>query len=214
MQLFIEIVISGLLVGVLVSAPMGPIGMMCIQRTLNKGRWPAFFTGLGAALSDLVYALLTGLSLSFVTDFINAHHIILQILGSVIFIAYAYYLYRVRPSQTISAPNIPANTYWRDFVTGFLLTFSNPLIVFFILTLFARFNFLIPEYQAYHYVVGYLSILIGAVLWWFCVTTGVSKIRSRFTAATLVWINRVLAIILTFIAVYGIASGLIEYFTA
>lgn len=211
MESLADIVVSGLLVGILVSAPMGPIGMLCIQRTLNKGRWPAFFTGLGAALSDLTYALLTGLCLALVTDFINAHHIILQIIGSLIFIAYAYYLYRVRPSQTISAPNIPANTYWRDFVTGFLLTFSNPLIVFFILTLFARFNFLVPEYAAYHYVAGYTSILAGAILWWFCVTTCVSKIRSRFNARTLVWINRVLAVILTLIAIYGIISGVIEY---
>ena len=58
-------------IGVLISAPMGPIGMLVIQRTLSKGRWPAFFTGLGAALSDLVYCLLSGLCLSFITDFIN-----------------------------------------------------------------------------------------------------------------------------------------------
>ena len=50
-----SIVLTGLLIGVLISAPMGPIGVLCIQRTLNKGRWPAFFTGLGAALSDLIY---------------------------------------------------------------------------------------------------------------------------------------------------------------
>ena len=86
MELLPVILYRGLLIGILVSAPMGPIGMLCIQRTLNKGRWPAFFTGLGAALSDLFYSLLTGLSLSFVTDVIERNHIMLQILGSVIFI--------------------------------------------------------------------------------------------------------------------------------
>ncbi len=212
MELWAEITISGLLVGILVSAPMGPIGMLCIQRTLNKGRWPAFCTGLGAALSDLIYSMLTGLSLSFVTDFINAHHSVLQIIGSFIIIAYSFYLYRVKPQQALSAPNIPANTYWRDFVTGFLLTFSNPLIIFFIMTLFAQFNFLSPEFKGYHYIAGYIGLLIGAVLWWFCVTTGVDKVRSRFTAATIVKINRVLAVILTFIAVAGIAWGLIDCF--
>lgn len=211
MEMLPLIIIRGLLIGILVSAPMGPIGMLCIQRTLSKGRWPAFFTGLGAALSDVIYSLLTGLSLSFITDFITAHQIALQISGSVVFIAYALYLYRVRPTRTIAAPNIPANTYWKDFVTGFLLTFSNPLIVFFIITLFARFNFLVPEFMAYHYVVGYASIAVGAVVWWFFVTTAVSRVRSRFNTRSLILINRVLAIILILIAVYGIVTGINDY---
>ena len=212
MEMLPVIIFRGLIIGVLVSAPMGPIGMLCIQRTLSKGRWPAFFTGLGAALSDLIYSLLTGLSLSLVTDFISTHHIALQIIGSIIFIAYAIYLYRVRPTRTISAPNIPATTYWRDFVTGFLLTFSNPLIVFFIITLFARFNFMVPEYVHYQYIAGYISIFAGAIIWWFAVTTAVSKVRSRFNARSLVMINRVIAIILIVIAIVGISSGVNEYF--
>ncbi len=212
MELLPVILYRGLLIGILVSAPMGPIGMLCIQRTLNKGRWPAFFTGLGAALSDLFYSLLTGLSLSFVTDVIERNHIMLQILGSVIFIAYAIYLYRSNPARSLKPPVIQANTYWRDFATGFLLTFSNPLIVFFILTLFARFNFLVPEFMAYHYVVGYISIFAGAVLWWFLITYFVNKVRNHFNVRSLWLINRILAVILMLIAVYGIAAGIYEHF--
>ena len=70
---------------------MGPIGMLVIQRTLNKGRRPALFTGVGAALSDLTYSLLTGLGLSFITDFIIAKELLLQIIGSVVLIAFALY---------------------------------------------------------------------------------------------------------------------------
>ena len=55
MERLLEIIPCGLLIGILISAPMGPIGMLCIQRTLNKGQWPAFYTGIGAALSDIVY---------------------------------------------------------------------------------------------------------------------------------------------------------------
>lgn len=124
------IIYRGLLIGILVSAPMGPIGMLVIQRTLNKGRWPAFFTGLGAALSDLFYSLLTGLSLSFVTDFITANHVLLQIIGSVVFIAYGIYLFNSNPTRTLKTQLISANSWWKDFATGFLLTVSNPLIVF------------------------------------------------------------------------------------
>ena len=79
MESFVYIMFRGLAIGILISAPMGPIGMLCIQRTLNKGRWPAFFTGLGAAFSDLIYCLLTGLCMSFVTDFVDTNRLILQI---------------------------------------------------------------------------------------------------------------------------------------
>ena len=73
MNLALYTIIRGLAIGVLVSAPMGPIGILCIQRTLNKGRWSGFVTGLGAALSDLIYALLTGLGMSIVIDFMPRH---------------------------------------------------------------------------------------------------------------------------------------------
>ena len=87
MASFLYIVLRGMAIGLLISAPMGPIGMLCIQRTLNKGRWPAFFTGVGAALSDLIYCLLTGLCLSFITDFVETNQLLLQIIGSLVLAA-------------------------------------------------------------------------------------------------------------------------------
>ena len=128
----------GLLIGILVSAPMGPIGMLCIQRTLNRGRWPAFFTGVGAGLSDLIYCLLTGLGLSFVTDFIQSNQSVLQVIGSIVLIVYAAYLFGANPSRALQPSSMQTGSYWKDFGTGFLFTFSNPLILFFIIGLFAR----------------------------------------------------------------------------
>ena len=56
---YIEMIIKGLLIGIIASAPMGPVGILCIQRTLNKGRWEGFATGAGASLSDIIYAIIT-----------------------------------------------------------------------------------------------------------------------------------------------------------
>ena len=81
MELVLYIILRGFAIGVLVSAPMGPIGVLCIQRTMNKGRWAGFYTGLGAAISDLMYSLLAGLGLSIVIDFIEANQNPLQISG-------------------------------------------------------------------------------------------------------------------------------------
>lgn len=71
---------KGIVIGVLVSAPMGPIGMLCIQRTLNKGRWHGFVTGLGAALSDVIYAALTCLGMGVVVNFVEANQAPLQLI--------------------------------------------------------------------------------------------------------------------------------------
>lgn len=205
---FLYIIIRGLAIGILISAPMGPIGMLCIQRTLNKGRWPAFYTGVGAALSDLCYCLLAGLGLSFVTDFIESHQLLLQILGSFVLAGFGIYLFRKNPARSLKTPTENANSTWMDFVSGFLFTFSNPLILFFIIGLFARFNFLQPEFNTYHYIAGYTSIIIGALLWWFLITFGVNKVRRHFNVRSLWLINRTIASILIVMAVVGCVIGI------
>lgn len=203
----------GVLIGLLVSAPMGPIGMLVIQRTLSRGRWPAFFTGLGAGLSDLIYCLLTGLGLSFVTDFIETHQSLLQIIGSVVLAVYAGYLFVSNPSRALAPGAVKAApTWWKDFGTGFLFTFSNPLILFLIIGLFARFSFLAPEFEAYHYVAGYVSILAGAVLWWFVVTWFVNKVRAHFNLRSMWLLNRIIAIIILVMGAVGIVTALRDIF--
>ncbi|MGM9861706.1 MAG: LysE family translocator, partial [Muribaculaceae bacterium] len=148
------ILYRGIIIGVLISAPMGPIGMLVIQRTLSKGRWPAFFTGIGAAVSDLVYCMLTGFGLSFITDFIESQQVMLQIVGGAVLALFGLYLFRKNPTRALKTAQVQSNNYWSDVVAGFFLTFSNPLILFVIIGLFARFRFILPDYQIHHYIVG------------------------------------------------------------
>ena len=207
MDLTLYTIIRGLAIGILVSAPMGPIGILCIQRTLNKGRWSGFVTGLGAALSDLIYALLTGLGMSIVIDFIEANQNILQIL-----VGFGLYLYRQNPAKNIRKANSSINTFTQDFITAFLLTFSNPLILFLYIGLFARFNFFLPESQLGHHVVGYLSILLGAVSWWFLITYVINKVRARFNVRSIWLINRGIGIIIIIMSIVGFVWGIKDYF--
>lgn len=205
------IIMRGLLIGILISAPMGPIGMLCIQRTLSKGRWPAFFTGVGAAFSDIFYCLLTGLGLSFITDFITSHQLILQITGSLVIIIYGIYLLKNNPTRDLKPPTEKNNNLFKNIGSGFLLTLSNPLILFFIISLFARFNFLSNEYQFYHYIIGFISIFAGALLWWYFITFSVNKVRSHFNMRSLWLLNRIVATILIIMAVVGFFIGLKDY---
>lgn len=212
MQLYIDILISGLIIGILVSAPMGPIGMLCIQRTLNKGRWSGFFTGIGAGLSDLCYCLLTGLCLSMVQTFIERNAIIIQIFGSIVLIAFASWLFNRNPAAALRKPKRSRSSFGTDVATGFLFTASNPLILFFIIGLFGRFNFLLPEYERSHFVAGYLAILLGALLWWYVITYFVNKVRAHFNVRSMWLINRIIGSIILLMALYGIYGAVKDYY--
>lgn len=208
----LTIALHGLLIGILISAPMGPIGVLVIQRTLNKGRMPALYTGIGAALSDMIYCLLTGLGLSFVQDFVSRNQAVLQIIGSLFIMGYALFLIRKNPSRRLRAPAVQPSGYWRDFATGFIFTFSNPLILFFIIGLFARFQFLDSHYHALEYVVGYVCIAAGALGWWTTVTYFVNKVRAHFNIRSMWLINRVIGVIIMIMAVAGLWLGINSYY--
>ena len=201
----------GLAIGALISAPMGPIGMLIIQRTLSKGRWPAFFTGIGAALSDLFYCLLAGFGLSFITDVIERHQFALQVFGSIVLAAFGLFLFRKNPTRSLKTAEVDGRSYWSDFISGFFLTVSNPLILYFIIGLFARFNFILPEYEIFHYVWAYLTILGGALVWWYLVTFLVSKLRSRFNVRSLWLVNRIVGSILIAMAVIGVLLAIKDH---
>ncbi len=190
---------------------MGPVGILCIQRTLNSGRNSGFFTGVGAAASDLFYCLLVGLGISLVTDFIADHVNVLQIIGSIILIMYAIYMIMHNPVSQIKENLDQRDDYLRDMATGFLFTLSNPLIMFLIIPLFARFSFPLPEYKFYHIIIGYAFIVAGALLWWAVITFFVDKVRSHFNIRSMWLINRIIGSIILLLSLYGLVTGTYAY---
>ena len=189
---------------------MGPIGILCVQRTLNSGRESGWYTGVGAAISDLFYCLLTGLGMSIVTDAIDTNKNLLQILGSVFLIAYAIYMIVHNPVSTLKDTN-NKGTRMRDMITGFLFTLSNPLIVFLIIPLFARFGFPLPEHHWYHIAIGYIFIVAGAILWWTIITFSIDKVRSHFNINSMWLINRIMGTLLILLSIYGLATGVWDF---
>ena len=107
----LDLLVKGLIVGVVVSAPLGPVGVLCIQRTLNKGRWYGFVTGLGAALSDIGYALITGYGMSFMDDFLAKNQVLLQIIGSIMLFFFGIYTFRSNPAQSIRPDSLQPPHY-------------------------------------------------------------------------------------------------------
>lgn len=198
----------GLAIGIIISAPMGPVGILCVQRTLDKGRRTGLYTGVGAAISDLLYCLLTGFGLSFIEEFLERNSNIIQLIGSLVLIGFGVYLFKSNPSRKLKKPSeqkIPAG---RNILNGFLFTVSNPLIIFLIIGLFARFNFLMPEIRFYHYIIGFVFIFLGALLWWYVVTFFVDKVRAHFNLRSMWLVNKIIGGVIFLFAIVGIITAI------
>lgn len=200
------IVSKGIIIGVLVSAPMGPIGMLCIQRTLSKGRWHGFVTGLGAALSDVIYAALTCLGMGFVVNFVEANQSPLQLIGSIVLGVFGYYIFNSNPTKNLKKRREKKLSFTQDFITAFLLTFSNMLIVLLYIGLFARFGFVLPDHSFCMLALGIFCIGVGAILWWFGITYIINKLRKWFNIRGIWILNRVVGIIIIALSVIGAIS--------
>ena len=189
----VNLVFKGIMIGIVASAPMGPVGVLCVQRTLNKGRWYGFATGVGAAVSDIIYALITGLGMSFVMDLVsNAEtKFYLQIVGSVVLLAFGIYSYRSNPTRNMHISGKTKGTLLHNAITAFLVTFSNPLIIFLFMGCYAQFAFVVPDHPL-EMCFGYLSIVFGALLWWFGLTWVIDKVRSIFDTTGIIIINKVI----------------------
>lgn len=200
----LEILIKGVFIGIIASAPMGPVGVLCLQRTLNKGRIYGLVTGIGAALSDIIYALITGYGMSFVMDFINNERnmFILQLIGSAMLLVFGIMTWVSDPRRSFRRTTNKKGTLVHNFVTSFLLTFSNPLIIFLFIALFARFAFVIPSHPL-EQTVGYAAIVGGALLWWFLLTYFVDKVRTRFEVKGVRILNRVIGSIVILASIAG-----------
>lgn len=205
-----------MLIGMVASAPMGPVGILCVQRTLNKGRWYGFVTGIGAAVSDIIYAGITGFGMAFVMDFVNndQNKFYLQIIGSVLLLAFGVYTYRSDPTKNMRQSGVQRGSFWYNTWTAFLVTFSNPLIIFLFMALFAQFAFVIPDHP-FEMVIGFASIVGGALLWWYGLSWLVDKVRTIFDAQGIRIINRIIGavvIIFSIVSLFGTVTNLFRFF--
>lgn len=203
---------KGFVIGILVSAPMGPIGMLCIQRTLSKGQWHGFITGLGAMVSDIVYAILTSLGMGVVVNFVEANQAPLQLGGSLVLAVFGYYIYQSNPVRNLRKQKERRLSFTQDFITAFLLTFSNVLIVLLYIGLFARFGFILPDHSVGMIVGGVGCIGIGAVCWWLFITYIVSKLRKWFNVRGIWLMNRIVGSIIIALSIIGVVSVLLTYY--
>ena len=207
-----EIVLKGMAIGFLAAAPTGPSGVLVIQRTLNKGRWKGFLTGLGVSISDAVYIMITMMCLSLVLGYLEDPTISLavKLLGCALLLIFGITTVRNNPLAASKEVKVRKDSLWQIMATGFAVAIVNPLVVFFYMGLFAFFSLPVDDFDTALKMQAYLFVLLGDVCWWFTLSTLINKLRNRFDLRGLWIINRVLGSILIVAAVAWCTSILLK----
>lgn len=200
--MIITLLIKGILIGMLVSIPLGPIGILVIQRTVNKSRKAGFLSGMGAAISDTLYAIVAGFSLTFIIDFIRAHEVTFQAFGAFVVLALGIHIFLKNPVTDLRKNKVRGNSHFQDMISCFLVTISNPLTVFVFIAVFTSSGVAVNLEKPYHALVVIPGIFIGATLWWFSLSGIVGLFRHKINLRVLWWINKTAgALIVLFVIV-------------
>ncbi len=189
--MLVQYVIDGMIIGFSASVPLGPIGVLCIQRTLNKGRLSGFISGLGAAFSDTIYAVIAGFSLSFIVTFIEQQLLYIQIFGAILLIVLGINIFYSNPAVQLRKQRKGKSNLFQDFFSTFLITISNPLAIFLFLAFFASFGAVKPGDDVSNQFALIGGVLIGASFWWFILSSIISLFRSKINLRRLWWLNKI-----------------------
>lgn len=205
-------IFEGMIVGFSASVPLGPIGVLCIQRTLQRGRLAGLFSGLGAAISDTIYAVIAGFSLSFIVAFIEEQIFWIQIFGAVILFLLGAHIYRSNPAVQLRRQRRSKSSYLQDFVSTFLLTISNPLALFLFIAFFAGFGVVAPNSGLAAQLVLILGVFLGATTWWLLLTSVVGLFRHAVNLRRLYWINKIAGATIIVLVLVGLVVWLFREF--
>ncbi|MCT4614796.1 MAG: LysE family transporter [Marinifilaceae bacterium] len=201
-------ILKGIIVGLTVSIPLGPIGVIIIQKTIQKGRMAGFLAGMGAAVADLFYASVAAFGLGVVMNFIKEQEFYLQLVGSLILAIVGMKIFYTNPVKQLRSHKSSKKGFLEDFLSIFLLTITNPIAVFVFVAIFAGASFINTDSGITNELFLIIGVFLGGALWWYTLSTVINIFRKKFRLKQLFWINRISGII---IAILGVLAFLASF---
>jgi threonine/homoserine/homoserine lactone efflux protein len=184
------LLLRGIVLGLSIAAPVGPIGVLCIRRTLSEGRALGFASGLGAATADALYGCLAAFGLTFVSTFLISNVFWLRLIGGLFLCYLGLRTIVARPTAPAAASSGARRTAGLGgaYATTLALTLTNPMTVLSFVAIFAGLGLSAGSYSAAGMLV--LGVFLGSALWWLLLSGGVSLLRRHLSVSGLRWINR------------------------
>ena len=201
----ITIFLKGMVIGFAMAVPIGPIGIMCVRKTLTEGRLRGLIIGLGAATADLFYGCVAAFGLTVISNTLNTERIWIRLVGGALLLFLGARTFSALPAN----PDIPPNNngVLRSYLTTVFLTLTNPLTIFAFIAVFAAFGLGngLGYFSATSLVAG---VFIGSCLWFLLLSSGVTFFRKRLDLVGLRWVNKIAGILIFLSGVISIASVL------
>jgi threonine/homoserine/homoserine lactone efflux protein len=202
----IEILFKGIILGLTVSMPLGPIGIILINRTIKRGMLSGFFSGLGMATADTLLAFLAGIGFTVIISFINKERYIISIIAGLIILGVGLKVYLSNPVKDIRSREKSEKSLWRDYYSVFVLSISNPYTIFIFVAFFSGVHIngtVRPELVPFFLIPG---VLVGTISWWFFLSYFVSRFKKNIRLRLIVRINKVAGIVIILIGVIVLLS--------
>jgi len=202
---YLTVLVRGILLGIVIAAPVGPIGLLCIRRTLEGGIVMGFATGLGAALADGLFGAIAAFGVQAMTDWLAGHQTTFRLVGGVVMLIIAFKSFTAEPHPREIKRDI--RTALGGFAVGLGLTLTNPVTIFAFVAIFAGFGLggeLSGNREAMTLVLG---VFLGSALWFLTLSSGVAMVRHMISDNVFRLINRGAAVLLAVFGVYALASG-------
>ena len=194
---------QGLALGFSIAAPVGPIGLLCIQRSLSKGFRSGLASGLGAASADALYGTIAALGLTLAADFLTRGQVWLRLAGGLFLLYLAVQTFRSKPAEEAAhtADSGKGTSYLRDYASTLLLTLSNPITIFSFLAIFGGMGASAASDAPWSPFVLVAGVFSGSAAWWLLLSGGVSLFRGKINETVLRWVNRLAGAVIAVFAV-------------
>ena len=189
------IFLKGLILGLLISVPVGPIGVLCIKRTLEKGRISGLVSGLGAATADGLYGAVAAFGLVLISNFLINQRLALGLVGGCLLIYIGLKSFYRNPSD-IRIVNSENKTLLKDYLSTFFLTVINPSTIIFFTAFFASIGFGWRGSSPWHATLLVLGVFIGSGMWWLILSLSIELLKSKVKNFSLVTVNKVSGIVI------------------
>jgi len=186
---------KGLVVGFLIATPVGPIGLLCIQRTLSEGKIHGLVSGLGAATADAIFGLIAALGLTFISNFLVEEQLWLRLFGGLFLCYLGVRTFLSKPTGQTSSADVPSHI--SNYGSTFLLAFTNPITILVFAALFAGLGVVGPGAHYFSVGLSVAGVFIGSALWWFILCGTVGILHGKISYGILTGLNRISGIIIT-----------------
>lgn len=205
------LLLEGAALGFAISAPVGPINLLCMRRSLMHGKRIGLLTGLGAATGDALYGAVAAFGLTAVSDFFVNHQTFFQVIGGIIFLTMGIKILRT-PTLTQIVDQVQVLNGRTAFASTLALTLTNPATILAFLTAFASLKFAVRADSFFEPTVITLGVFAGSAAWWVTLSYFSATFAARFTPSTISRINKFAGLVLLFFGAVLIYSGARQYF--